>query len=256
MWLLAAPARTASAQDATEIRQKASRVTTAGVDYSYQSFMGDIDAWQLASFSLGQRSTAGTLIARVNYAHRFATSGVQVEGDAYPRLGDGTYAYLNAGYSGASIFPEWRFGAEVFTNLPQAWEASLGMRHLRFTGAPVTLFTGSLGKYAGNFWLSARPYLRSSSTGTSASASLTARRYYEDADNYIGLRVGYGSTPGDQLTPDVLARSNSFAVTLGGSHAVTSSLLGTWSAGGEREELSSTSTRNSWTISGGLKVRL
>ena len=231
-------------------------VTTAGVEYTLQSFDGGTDPWHLASVSLSQRTPGGTWIGRVNYANRFATAGAQVEVDAYPRLGRGTYAYLNAGYSSASIFPEWRLGAEAFTVLPDAWEGSLGIRQLRFAGTPVTLLTGSLGKYSGNYWVSLRPYVRAKSAGTTASATLTARRYYEDAENFIGARLGYGSTPSDLLTPDVLARSNAASMALYGSHSITAALLGTWSAGADREELPGNVTRNSWTASAGLKVRL
>ena len=44
-------------------------------------------------------------------------TGTQVEVDAYPRLGHGTYLYLNAGLSGASIFPGQRLGAEYYAGL-------------------------------------------------------------------------------------------------------------------------------------------
>ncbi|MDE3151771.1 MAG: YaiO family outer membrane beta-barrel protein, partial [Gemmatimonadota bacterium] len=123
-----------------------------GIDAAYTSFSGGYDAWQFVSVSLANRSAWGTAIGRVNYANRYATGGLQVEGDLYPRLGPSTYLYLNLGYSGSSVFPQWRSGAELFQSLPDAWEASAGYRQLRFNGAPVTLLTGAVGKYAGNYW--------------------------------------------------------------------------------------------------------
>lgn len=221
-------------------------------DYSYVSFQGDIDPWQLASVSLGRRGIRGSLIARANYARRFGVTGTQVEVDAYPRLGRGMYAYLNAGYSGATIFPEWRFGGELFANLPSAWEASAGFRQLRFEGSPVTLYTGSVGKYVGNYWFSIRPYVRSKDTGTSSSATLTARRYFSDTDHFLGARVGYGSNPSDQVTPQDIDRVNSFSASVHGSGGPWTKVIASWSAGYDREELTPGQTRRSWPVTVGL----
>ena len=223
--------------------------------YGYQSFFDDIPAWHVASASLGNKSSAGTFIGRVNYARRLGADGVQGELDAYPRLSQSVYAYLNLGYSDAAVFPEWRSGAELFTTLPDAFEASLGYRQLRFSGTPVTLFTGALGKYRGNYWFSLRPYIRSKDSGVSASANLQVRRYYEDGDHYIGGRLGVGSTPSDQLIADqAVLRTNSFTAGLLGSTSVTRTVLGTWSAVYEYEQLPAARTRKSITIDLGARL--
>ncbi|MBI3567991.1 MAG: YaiO family outer membrane beta-barrel protein [Gemmatimonadetes bacterium] len=244
------------AQDVTETRKDVKPATFVSADYSYQSFNGDIDAWQLADISIGRRTTAGSIIARVNYANRFASGGGQLEVDAYPRLTKDMYAYLNVGYSGSSIFPEWRSGAELFASLPGAWEASAGYRQLRFNGSPVTLLTGAVGKYVGDYWFSLRPFVRPKDNGTSASASLTARRYFEDGDHYVGARVGFGSSPTDVVTPDslTLSRTQAFSAALQGSGDITKGVLGIWTLGYDSEELDSGRKRNSWTAAIGLKV--
>lgn len=255
--LLASGAARLHAQDASETRTGVKPSIYAAADYSYQSFQDGTDAWQLASLSIGRRSDWGSVIGRVNWADRFASTGTQVEVDAYPRLSKNAYAYLNVGYSGSSIFPAWRSGGEVFVSLPSAWEASLGYRQLRFDGSPVTLLTGAVGKYVGNYWFSLRPYVRPKDNGTSASASLTARRYYEDSDNYWGARIGYGSTPPDQGTPDALSlnRLHAFSAAVQGSGNLNPALLGTWSVGYDSEELTASHTRQSWTAALGIKVK-
>jgi len=244
----------AHAQDATAAR--AATVTTTGIaaDAGYVSFSDGTDPWRLASVSLSRRTTAGSFIARVNYANRFATDGVQIEADAYQRLSKTIYLYLNAGYSGATIFPAWRAGGEAFTSLPNAWEASLGFRQLRFGGAPVTLFTGAVGKYLGNYWLSLRPYLRSKSGGLSASAGLTARRYFEDGDHWVGAAASYGSSPTDRITPDAVGRTHALSMSLNGSTGLTRRLLATWTLGHDAEELAPGRTRKSVTASAGFKL--
>lgn len=243
------------AQDASETRSGAKPARSFGADYSYQNFNGDIGPWQLAALSLTRRTTQGSLIARVNYASRFGSSGGQAEVDAYPRLTKNSYAYLNLGYSASSIFPAWRSGGELFLSLPQAWEASLGYRQLRFDGSPVTLFTGAVGKYVGNYWFSLRPFVRPKDGGTSASANLTARRYFEDGDHYLGVRVSYGGTPPDQV-PDAaaLTRKDAFSAAMQGSGGIRKDLLGTWSLGYDHEELDSGRIRRSWTLAAGFRA--
>ena len=244
----------ARAQDATETRKDAKPTQTIAADFSYVSFDGTTDPWRLSSVSLSRRTAAGSLIARVNYANRFSTNGVQVEADAYPRLNKNVYLYLNAGYSDATIFPAWRFGGEAFTSLPSAWEASLGFRQLRFSGVPVTLFTGAVGKYIGNYWFSLRPYVRSKEGGLSASAGLTARRYFEDGDHWVGAAASYGSSPTDRITPDAVGRTHALSMSLNGSTGLAPRLLATWTLGRDAEELSPGRTRNSVTVTAGLKL--
>ena len=241
-------------QGVEQVHPDSARKTFVIGEFSYVNFHGDIDPWKLTALSLGHTTRRGTLLARVNHATRFAISGYQIEADAYPRFGPKTYAYLNAGYSGAVIFPRWRLGAEMFTGLPAGWEGSLGLRQLRFGGPPVTLLTGSIGKYAGNYWASLRPFLRFKATGTSASLGITARRYFADADHYAGVRAGYGSTPSDQITPDQLARTSSYSADVHGSGGPWQRAVGIWSLGFGREELTGGRIRRSWTATAGLKV--
>ena len=253
---LTAAADGARAQETPENRSTTAPQWYVGTTYGYQSFFNDIDAWQIGSVSIGHKTSAGSVIARANYANRFGNQGYQGEIDAYPRLTEGVYAYLNIGYSqSSSVFPEWRSGAEIFASLPDAYEASVGYRQLRFGGPPVTLFTGAVGKYSGNYWFSLRPYVRSKDSGLSASGSLLARRYYEDGDHYIGARIGFGSTPSDQLAPDqTQLRTSSFTGGIQGSTSVAPSVLGTWSVVFDHEELSSTRTRKSVSLDLGARL--
>lgn len=253
--VVAATPRLLAAQDAAARPAAAVATTrTVAADVSYVSFSGTTDPWRLGSVSMSRRTARGSLIARVNYANRFATSGAQFEVDAYPRVSKNVYLYLNAGYSGATVFPEWRAGGEAFASLPGAWEASVGLRQLRFGGAPVTLLTGAVGKYVGNYWWSLRPYLRSKDNGLSASAGLTARRYFEDGDHWVGAAASYGSSPTDRITPDAVGRTDAFSASINGSSGLTPRLLGTWTLGYDSEELSPTNTRTSVTVSAGLKL--
>jgi len=247
-------AAVATAQNPEPTREVTAVRRYVGADYSYAWFHGDIDPWQLAAISVGRRGPRGSVIGRANLAQRFGSNGAQVELDAYPRIRPGMYAYLNVGYSNDNIFPQWRSGGELFSNLPRAWEASLGYRQLRFGGAPVTLLTGSLGKYVGNSWLSLRPYVRVKPDGVSASLGITGRKYGADADNYLGARISAGTSPSDRADPTEIARTSSWSASLQGSRSLRPGLFGTWSLGMEQEELSSTTTRKKLEGSFGLRT--
>lgn len=155
------------------------------------------DPWQVVALSYGRKTKLGSVIARVNMAKRFGDTGLQYEMDAYPKISENNYGYLNYGFSQSSVFPDHRLGAELFHSFPKAFEGSLGMRTLFFGSSDVTIYTGSVGKYISNYWISLRSYVTPGTTGTSVSGQLQMRRYFSDPENYIGLRFGYGVSPDD-----------------------------------------------------------
>ena len=165
------------------------------IDHFDKSF--NRDPWQVVALSYGRKTKLGSVIARVNMAKRFGDTGFQYEIDAYPKISENNYGYLNYGFSQSSVFPDHRFGAELFHSFPKAFEGSLGMRTLFFGSSDVTIYTGSVGKYISNYWISLRSYVTPGTTGTSVSGQLQMRRYFSDPENYIGLRMGYGVSPDD-----------------------------------------------------------
>ena len=165
------------------------------IDHFDKSF--NRDPWQVIALSYGRKTKLGSVIARVNMAKRFGDTGLQYEMDAYPKISENNYGYLNYGFSQSSVFPDHRFGAELFHSFPKAFEGSLGMRTLFFGSSDVTIYTGSVGKYISNYWISLRSYVTPGTAGTSVSGQLQMRRYFSDPENYIGLRLGYGVSPDD-----------------------------------------------------------
>ncbi len=213
-----------------------------------------------------QRETkAGTIIPRINYNNRFQTHGVQYEIDFYPKFSKTFYGYLNYGYSASPIFPDHRVGGELYANLPKKLEASAGFRFLDFASTKVTIYTGSIGLYAGNYYMSLRPYITPNPDGnTGFSGNLLVRKYLKDANNYLGLRAGMGFTPelkqlrsGEELLAETLLyvesqrlqfeyqftgwmKSNNYKVNLG----VT------------RQELVFDSNNFFWAVSAGLQCQV
>jgi YaiO family outer membrane protein len=163
-----------------------------GIDFYDKVF----DPMHYGLVQFGTKTRVGTVIGRMNYAHRFGSDGIQPEIDYYPGLWKGAYAYLNYGFTTSSLFARHRVGAELYQMLPRSFEASLGLRYLNFGGASdITIYTGSLGWYYKNYWFSLRPYITPDNGSFSRSLNFTARRYFADANNYIGFTLGAGFSP-------------------------------------------------------------
>jgi len=184
------------------------------LNYGYTDINRLADPWHIGSVQVSRRTGIGTVVGRYNYTNRFGRSAQQFEIDAYPRIVNGLYAFINYGYSDDSLFPQNRYAAELYANLPGGIELSGGFRYLDFRSSKVTIYTGTLAKYLGNWWLSFRPYITPKAIGTSRSYQFTARHYFGDADNYLGVTGGVGSSPGELLDVTDLVRTDSWKVGL------------------------------------------
>ncbi len=187
-----------------ETRNKISASTT------FESFDDDTDSWKELTLDYRRSTRYGSIIGRVNLAQRFDDEGSQFEIDAYPRLRKKTYAYLNVGVSSTDLFPELRYGAEIYHNFPHGYETSIGFRQLEFDTSDVTIYTGTLAKYVGNYWISWRPNYVSKDDGSSYSNGLSVRRYFGGRYEYAEVSVGGGTSNEDGVVTDFDDRLDSF----------------------------------------------
>ncbi|TMM57367.1 YaiO family outer membrane beta-barrel protein [Maribacter algarum] len=165
-----------------------------------------------SSVSLRRQTQAGSLIPRINYNNRNGQHGVQYDLDFYPKFSKRFYAYLNYGYSNATIFPKHKFGGDLYVNLPGAMEFSAGARYISFASRNVTVYANSIGHYRGNYYFSLRSYVRPKENDLiGISGNLLVRKYLKDAENFFGINVGMGYSPelrqlisGDELLAETL----------------------------------------------------
>lgn len=184
----------------------------------------DYDQWNFASAAIGRKvPKLGTVTLRYNYARRFGDDGHQIELDAYPAIAKGIYMYFSTAFSNRKNFPYSRFSMEPYFKLPSGFEMSLGFRYLNFDdkrivtfdSSKVLIYTGTIGKYYGNYWFSLRPYLIHGKEKWSKSLNLTIRRYLSDADSYFSLVVGTGISPDEQefaINPGYYLKSNKISL--------------------------------------------
>lgn len=190
--------------------------------------------WHLASLEYSHKFSLTGIQVRANYANRSfgaePNAGIQFETDFWPKISKKIYGYLNMGYSPSTIFPRWRAGAELYAGLPASFEASVGIRYLHFVSSldsatRVFIYTGSAGKYIGPFWFSLRPFFTQKPAGLSFSCLLLSRFYLKDANDYLTLSLGYGSTPeGLEPLPDT-TRLNAYTVGVDGQGMLLKNLL-------------------------------
>ncbi len=159
----------------------------------------DPEDWKRLWVDYTRRFDWGSLIGRAGHAWQFGEEGMLYEVDAYPRLGQGRYAYLSVGHGTDSFLPKFRAGAEYFQSLPNSTEFSLGVRYLDFDSSNTTIYTGTFGIYRGNYFVWIRPFVTPKDEGTSLSANLHVRRYFSDAETYLEVLVGGGSSPETEI---------------------------------------------------------
>ena len=234
--------------------QRLRRRSSVGVTYDYDTYFGDISPWNTFSLYGSTRTKlTGTMIARVTQAYRFDGSGTLFELDAYPSIGKNAYAYINLGASGASFFPNFRFGTSIYFNLPKAWEIEAGIRYLQF--AEVTnIYTSSLGKYVGNWWFNFRVNIIPQETGAGTSGNIQARYYLKTAEDFFSIQLSTGVSP-DEENRDASQLLNSYRARVGYQQLVTSRFMIYGFTGFSRDELSADNFRNNLNISIGTEYR-
>lgn len=205
----------------------------------------------------------GPVTGRVNFANVFFDGtgytrypSIQYEADTYPRLNDRTYLLINYAFSRGIIFPGHRAAFEIFRSLPAGFEASGGLRYL-YWDRSYFFYTGSIGKYHGDMWFSLRPYLIPREEGLSGSIYFNARRYYNSADDFAGIVIGYGLSPDTSVLPGenrIFLKSTSVGLEL--SKSILASFLVRTGIRYEYEEFMDNSSRNRWTFNLGLRYYL
>ena len=210
----------------------------ATLSYRHDRFNDIFDPWNFTEFQLSRQTTYGSVIGRIQYANRFATNGVQFNVDAYPSLANGLYAYVSAGYSGATIFPDFRFGISLYKSLPSAFEIEGGLRYLNFSSSETAIYTLSLSKYWGNYLFTGRTFFVPSSAGNSQSFGLLTRRYFSNAQTYIGITSGFGTASADIQFSQDIQRLDSWSISLEGQYPVSRRFSIGGNAGFDSEEFS------------------
>ena len=187
----------------------------AGVSQSNIWFSDKRSSWHETSATLSRNFGAAWITARFSHASWFGQGSNLVEIESYPRIRPGTYGYIAGAFSpDANLYAQRRAGAEIFQSFPKGFEGSAGIRYYHFASDSL-LYTGSVAKYFGNWWVLGRTFIAPDSVaGLSKSLQVSARHYSGDADHFVGLRFGIGASPFEirSINEVDVTRSTSLAV--------------------------------------------
>lgn len=175
----------------------------AKLEVTHDRFTEIFNPQTLTAFELSRETSIGPVIGRINYARRFDREGLQAEVDVYPEFTENIYAYLNAGGTSSALFPSFRLGAEPYFTLPRNFEGSAGLRYLHLSENPVWIFTASLTHYYEDWMFTLRPYMSPGEEGVSYSYNVVGRRYFSNANNYIGFQGGWGFSPEERFFQNI-----------------------------------------------------
>jgi YaiO family outer membrane protein len=237
--------------------RRSKMVNKLTVNYWTDIFKDD-SPWKFASAAIGRKTQKfGTVTLRYNYARRFGNDGHQIEVDAYPAIVKGVYMYFSTAFSNKKNFPYSRLSMEPYFKLPSGFEMSAGFRYLNFDdnriaafdSNKVVIYTGSIGKYYGNYWFSLRPYLTPGKDKWSKSVNLTVRHYMSDPESYLSLVIGTGISPDEQqyaFDPGYYLKSNK--ISLEYQQKIASRIILDCRTGFAREEIRAGTRRNRYSF--------
>lgn len=190
-------------------RTLAERMTRwrAGVHYTVDHISDLDDPWTELQLSAAAQTRAGLFGLRAYDATRFGERDQQIEIETYPRLREGTSAYVAAAFAeGSSLYPRRRYAADLYQALGSGFEATLGVRRLEFAD-PTHVYVAALGKYAGDYLWQARAFYTPGDSD-SLTWQVGGRRYLADGVSHVGLRYGRGTWRGEPRDLADLERLN------------------------------------------------
>ncbi len=154
------------------------------------------DTWTYSLFTYYHQFQSGSLGGQVNQASRFGDTGFQYQIFYYPKLIGNSYAYLSYANSKSDLFPSNYYAGELYIPMSGYVTVSSGVSYYEILKTNLTLYTNSLTAYIGSYSLAIRPNHYVPKIGESTTYWLfTAKRYFDDPDNYIGLQYETGQTP-------------------------------------------------------------
>ena len=170
-----------------------SRPWTATSWYAADAFNDGTSTWHEAGVSLGRETPIGSVIVRGTNATRSGYTDQLVEVEAYPTFRAGTYAYVSIG-SGTNrdFYPTYRAAFDLNQSLGHGIEISGGYRRLVFADA-VSIYTGTLTQYVGQWALMGKTFFVPSAEGDSWSFHAESRRYVGSTGrSFVGITVSQG----------------------------------------------------------------
>ena len=193
------------------------------VSYGVEAFRSDREAWQRSRVTVQRRFSEGAASLEAGHWRRNGETAPFAATDLYRSFGRAGYGNLRAQVApGATAIARSDLLGEGYLALGGGWEGSLGVRHLTFEANTVTLGTGSLARYAGNWLVRVRAVVDPAAV-TGVSTALSARHLFDGTGGltapFAEVRLGQGQEP--IVAPDgTAAIRQSWGVSVRAQHPV------------------------------------
>jgi YaiO family outer membrane protein len=206
--------------------------------------------WQVFQSGASRLFPFGRVIAGLNIGNlhtntdpEIKATEIQIEAEAYPKISQHDYAWLDYAYSPGKYFPSHRISAEYWHSFKYGWVTSAGIRYYYFN-RNIFIGTLSIEKYFKSLWFSPRIYFYFKDIGITTSLYLNARKYFNDI-NYFQLTAGFGTAPDEPFDIETdLGRLSAKTVRLAYYTSVTNNLFMRAGLGYSREEYAESLQRN------------
>lgn len=182
------------ARDVRDRLDAASRPWWAGFSYTNDSFSDNRGSWHELAASLTRLTPRGSVILRASDARRFGLEDRLVEVEFYPRLRQGTYAFIGGGAgTDSTLYPSYRVAFDLYQTLGAGFEVSGGFRRLGFDAA-TNIYVGTVSSYVGNWMFTGKAFhVPGEGRVDSTSYHGGFRRYVRgDGVSYVGLTYSHG----------------------------------------------------------------
>ena len=225
--------------------------TSVRAGYSFDSFRKPYDRyWQVFSAGAEHRFNWGPAAGAINIGNIISgdpspvsATELQIEVQAYPKLSDKNYAYLDYAFSPGKYFPGYRAAAEVWQILPAGWAVSVGLNYYYFD-RNIFIALASVEKYLGKYWISLKGFVYFKDDGPTTSGYFNVRRYFSDK-NFFQVTLGAGTAPDEPFDVQTdLMRLSAYSIRLAYNVSLTPKLMMRVGTGYSYEEYAENIWRN------------
>lgn len=220
--------------------------------YHISTFRHHYSTRQLLRLEYMRITAPAKYLSRISYAEQNGVKSLGAQLETYVVLNPKAYVFLSTGISDGNLFATYRGGAEFFHTMPYKMEGSLGVRTLFFTEETVVLYTGQIGKYFKNNWISARTFFQMKND-TWQGTGILKFRHYLNSEAYISLVLSKGSIPSIQVGIDEIYRLNASRVGIEGQFMVNERYILGGVLSYEREEYLTETYHNRLTM--GIRIK-
>ncbi len=231
----------------TQILKKQKNMLSVG--YLNTSFgSSGFSPWHLAYVEYLRTTKRSAYLGRINYAALPENQALQVEMEAYPKINQRSYLYLNTGFSrGKSIFPVARFGGEFYHEFKQ-YSVSIGTRYLHFNPARVLMLTGHFSVNFKEWKIAYRPFLVNQQSDWFQSHILSFRKSFETKESFIQLELQSGGMPYYFFINNEFSRINAYRIGVNSKFRLKNNLFVQPNLMYEREQFTPNQYRNRYNL--------